>query len=126
MMKSLKAWLKQRFSGADTTPPPSLQKTGSYRQRLVETNKHSAPAETPVQAPPAGEEKHYAPARIESLGPGKNVYVRNPYVREELGTHESLKIVDESLVDGEEPDGIDPYNTGRFDKSRKWDQRFRK
>lgn len=59
-------------------------------------------------------------------GPGKNVLVRNRFVREDTGTHEKLKILDESLVDAQEEAGIDPYNTGRFDRAKHWDTRFRK
>lgn len=63
---------------------------------------------------------------VESLGPGKNVFVRNRFVREETGTHETLKIIDDSVVDSGEETGLDPYNTGQFDRSKKWEQRFRK
>ena len=125
MIGNLRTWFKQRFAGAESSPPPSLMNTGSYRQRLIAKDRPSPPAEPSIESQPDPDELP-AHGTIESLGPGKNVYVQNPYVREELGTHESLKIVDKSLVDGEEPAGIDPYNTGRFDKSRKWDQRFRK
>ena len=59
-------------------------------------------------------------------GPGKNVFVRNRFVREDTGTHETLKILDDSLLEAEEEAGIDPYNTGRFDRSKSWDVRFRK
>lgn len=62
---------------------------------------------------------------IEEAGPGKNVLIRNKYVREETGTYETLKIVDDSLVDSGEETGIDPYNTGDFDRSKNWDKRFR-
>lgn len=62
---------------------------------------------------------------IEERGPGKNVLVRKRFVREEAGTHETLKIVDETAVDTGEEAGIDPYNTGSFDRSRNWDKRFR-
>ena len=66
-------------------------------------------------------------SRIESLGPGKNVLIRNKYVREDTGTHETLKIIDEdTLLDTGEETGIDPYNTGGFDRSKNWDTRFRK
>ena len=125
MIETLKAWLKERFSGAETTPPPSLQSTGSYRQRLAVADKPSTQTEAQDRTQSVDVDPH-AHGTIESLGPGKNVYVQSPHVREDLGTHESLKIVDESLLEGEEPAGIDPYNTGRFDKSRKWDRRFRK
>ena len=63
---------------------------------------------------------------IESLGPGKNVLVKNRYVREDTGTHETLKILDESLQEAAEEDGIDPYNTGAFDRSKNWGTRSRK
>jgi len=56
----------------------------------------------------------------------KKDLVRNKYQREETGTHETLKIVDDSIVDSGEETGIDPYNTGNFDRSRNWDKRFRK
>ena len=125
MIKSIKTWLKSRFSDADATPPPSLRNTGSYRQRLAVPEKTARQAEAPRSAQTVDVDPHVH-GHIQSLGPGKNVFVRGPLVREDLGTHESLKIVDDSLVDGEEPGGIDPYNTGRFDKSRKWDNRFRK
>lgn len=125
MIENLKAWFKQKFTAAEPTPPPSLMNTGSYRQKLVAKDRPASPVEAEIE-PSAGADEPPVHGSIESLGPGKNVYVQNPYVREELGTHDSLKIVDESLVDNEEPAGMDPYNTGRFDKSRKWDQRFRK
>ena len=63
--------------------------------------------------------------QIESLGPGKNVLIRNRFQREDTGTHETLKILDDSLIDSGEEAGIDPYNTGEFDRSRNWDKRLR-
>jgi len=59
--------------------------------------------------------------KIVDGGPGKNVLIRNKYVREDSGTHETLKIVDDSILDSDDEFGIDPYNTGRFDRSRSWD-----
>lgn len=59
--------------------------------------------------------------KIVDGGPGKNVLMRNKYLREESGTHDTLKIVDDSLQQSTDEDGIDPYNTGRFDRSRSWD-----
>lgn len=63
--------------------------------------------------------------RIEDQGPGKSVLMRKKYVREDTGTYETLKIIDESVDDDPEIDGIDPYNSGQFDRSRHWDRRFR-
>ena len=64
--------------------------------------------------------------RIVDGGPGKNVLIRNKYVREDSGTHDTLKIIDESLLKDEEEYGIDPYNTGRFDRSQSWNLRTKK
>ena len=64
--------------------------------------------------------------RIDDGGPGKNVLIRNKYVREDTGTHDTLKIIDDSLLEDEEEYGADPYNTGRFDRSKSWNLRTRK
>ena len=59
--------------------------------------------------------------KIIDAGPGKNVLIRNQYVREDTGTHETLKIVGDNLLDNDDEVGIDPYNTGRFDRSKSWE-----
>ncbi len=64
--------------------------------------------------------------KISSDDAGINALVRNKYQREDSGTHETLKIIDDSIVDSGEETGIDPYNTGNFDRSRNWDKRFRR
>ncbi len=69
----------------------------------------------------AGEFAGEVEGKIVDGGPGKNVLMRNKYLREESGTHDTLKIVDDSLQQSTDEDGIDPYNTGRFDRSRSWD-----
>ena len=63
--------------------------------------------------------------RIADGGPGKNVLVRK-MVREDTGTHDTLKILDQSVLESEDEFGIDPYNTGRFDRAKSWETRFRK
>jgi hypothetical protein len=50
----------------------------------------------------------------------QNAPSRNKFVREDTGTHETLKILDDSLLEQEEEAGADPYNTGRFDRSKSW------
>ena len=79
----------------------------------------------PLAPAPEVDVDPHVPGRIENQGPGKNVFVPSPYVREDLGTHDSLKILDPSLVEDDQEDGIDPYNTGVFERPSKWDQRFR-
>lgn len=120
-METLKNWFKDRFP-APKPAPQELRKTGRIPVARVRP-----PAKAAATA--GAEVVNIEPdleGRIESLGPGKNVLIRNRLVREETGTHDTLKIVDDSIIDTGEETGIDPYNTGGFDRSRKWDQRFRK
>jgi hypothetical protein len=105
-------------SSADRPPP---RPSASYRQSKVEANNQGAKSE--IDAIDLDPHLH---GKIESIGPGKNVFVRSQYVREDTGTHETLKIIDESLLQPENEDGFDPYNTGRFDRSKHWNTRTRK
>lgn len=121
MMETIKNWLKDRFS-ANEPPPQNLGKTSYVRV----AHKRPRPAIAAGNGPEVVEVDPELHGRIESIGPGKNVLVRNRIVREDSGTHETLKIVDDSMIDTGEEAGIDPYNTGGFDRSKNWDQRFRK
>ena len=81
-----------------------------------------------IRAPEFGRQPEFvnldakASGRIENRGPDKNVLVRSQYIREDSGTHETLKILSDSIPSVPEDDGMDPYNTGRFDVSRHWDR----
>jgi hypothetical protein len=65
-------------------------------------------------------------AKLADGGPGKNVLIRSKFVREDSGTHDTLKILDPSVLEPDESIGIDPYNTGRFDRGKSWEFRSRK
>lgn len=121
MIETIKNWLKDRFS-SKTATSQDPRKTSYVQVTRARPPKKTTPEDNPdvVEVDP---ELH---GQIESLGPGKNVLIRNRLVREETGTHETLKILDDSMVDSGEEPGLDPYNTGGFDRSKKWDQRFRK
>ena len=121
MMEKIKSWIRERILG-DVPHPSSARKT-----TIVKPTGHRArPDQEPTEQRDVVEIDPQVHGTIESNGPGKNVLIRNRFVREETGTHETLKILDDSMIEtGEEP-GIDPYNTGGFDRSKKWDQRFRK
>jgi len=121
MMERLKSWLKERFSANDVSPQKELGKTGSFGPAASKS-----PKKVPRPSPEYVEVDSSLHSKVENQGPGKNVLIQNPYIREETGTHETLKILDDSIVDTGEETGIDPYNTGGFDRSKKWDQRFRK
>ena len=121
MMEAIKNWLKSRF------PAREGAKTDLRATNRVPV-KHLRPSPKPAMenGPDIVEVDPELHGRIESLGPGKNVLIRNRFVREDSGTHETLKILDDSVLDSGEETGLDPYNTGRFDRSKNWDQRFRK
>ena len=121
MMQKLKNWLKDRFSDADLPEQQDLQSTGAHKSSQPRPG-----PKVPRQTPEFVDVDSSLHSEVESRGPGKNVLIRNKFLREDTGTHETLKILDDSLVDSGEEPGIDPYNTGGFDRSKKWDQRFRK
>ena len=89
---------------------------------------HKSPRPKPSPRPSShsAEPEESLPGRIESMGPGKNVLVPSNFVREDTGTHETLKILDDSTDASHDEGGFDPYNTGGFDRSRNWDKRFGK
>jgi len=119
MMEKLKNWLKTRISPKSEPVPPSFRRTEFFQTR---------PKSNPMPKPDTADVEFDTnlSGRIEDAGPGKNVLIRNKYVREDTGTHETLKILDDSMVDSGEETGIDPYNTGGFDRSKNWNNRFRK
>ena len=120
-------WIKKLFGHEEEahTPEPMdmFRKTGSYRSLKPTV---TAPQKPKPTEPESLEVSSHVEGQIEDGGPGKNVLVRKRFVREDTGTHETLTILDDSLVETESDGGIDPYNTGQFDRSKKWDTRFRK
>ena len=128
-MKRFTNWLTSKISPKKASSDPKLNRTGAH---LARTGGHTAPrVARPKQAVPRSQPEYvdldpHVEGRIEDNGPGKNVLIRNKYVREDTGTHETLKILDDSMIDTEEEEeGIDPYNTGQFDRSKNWDKRLK-
>lgn len=97
--------------------PPSERPTSAARPAPRREAEGRRPASVRLNATVNG--------RIADGGPGKNVLIRK-MVREDTGTHDTLKILDQSALEPEEEYGIDPYNTGRFDRAKSWETRFRK
>ena len=122
MFERLKNWLKDRLADEESTLAQDLGMTGTHAAPTQPRPQQKVPRPNP-EFVDADEDLS---AEIESNGPGKNVLIRNKYVREDTGTHETLKILDDSLVDSGEETGLDPYNTGGFDRSKNWDRRFGK
>ena len=126
-MKRFIRWLENKLSNGEPAPQAMLQpprarirpaKTGKALQTIISSSQ-SATATTGCSTKPGGDNNELKPGN-------KPPVVRHRYVREDTGTHETLKILDDSIFESEEPGGIDPYNTGRFDRSKSWDHLSRK
>jgi hypothetical protein len=104
-------WLKNTIGMEEPEPEPRFQPPRVRPKPPL--RKKPAPEVVDFSADPLG--------RVEDGGPGKNVLVRNKYVREDTGTDDTLKIVDDTLAEQDDGFGADPYNTGRFDRSKSWD-----
>ena len=112
-------WLKEKL-GLESSEPdePLWPNSVGVRPRSRPRPKPDHPEKRPPESPDFSAD---VGGRIVDGGPGKNVLIRNKYVREDTGTHETLKIVDDSILESDEAAGDDPYNTGRFDRSKSWD-----
>jgi len=128
MINHFTKWITSKIPFGKEPERPSLVQAAQLRQ----TASHNIQPKrsTPKQAVPRRQPEYvdldpHIEGRIQDNGPGKNVLIRNKYVREDTGTHETLKIIDDSVIDTEEAEGIDPYNTGRFDRSKHWDKRLK-
>ena len=120
MMNRFLTWLGSKLFLKKAASESALRQTTSRAKRPT------APANPMASATPLVGFNSELGGRIEDGGPGKNVLIRNKYVREDTGTHDTLKILDDSVFEDEKEIGADPYNTGRFDRSKSWNLRNRK
>ena len=128
-MKRFLNWLADKISPERASP-----KVARYRPTDTPSqSKKPAPSKATKPKQQANPDYVEFDGSIEgednSAGPRKNAVRRSKFVRENAGTHDTLSIVDESggaHSDNHDEEGIDPYNTGRFDRSKNWDKRFRK
>lgn len=125
------SFLKNLFSRDSDTkksePMDILRKTGSFQAGGTPVRPGIKPAikPQPVKEKPRTFNPDEA-SEIVDGGPGKNILNRKRFVREDTGTHETLTILDDSLIESDDKGGIDPYNTGQFDRSKTWEKHFNK
>ncbi len=125
-MKRFINWLTSKISPRKASQESTQGRSGGHSHM---TGGHTIPrSKKPKQAVPKRQPEfvdidEHVDGHIEDGGPGKNVLIRNKFVREDTGTHETLKILDDSMLEDNEEAGIDPYNTGQFDRSKNWDRR---
>lgn len=121
MIRRLINWLKGGTA-------PEIDSPSQQRRRVsAHAALHARATPSPAREPRTdiGNLRSEFDGRIENIGPGKNVLVRERHVSDDTGTQEMLKLLDDSPLDSDEPVGIDPYNSGEFDRSRHWNTRFR-
>ena len=108
-------WLKINPGMGNSEPEEPPRRPGTHAQ----TRPHPPPA-TPVLTNPAPVDfAADVSGKIIDGGPGKNILIRNKYVGEDKGTHDTLAILDDSiLANNEGKTGADPYNTCRFDRPK--------
>lgn len=120
-MKRFFQWL---FGGRSATRTDSRDAATPVPAARPVSHRRPAPKQAvPSRQPDVVDIEPHLGGRIENVGPGKNVLIRNKYVREDTGTHDTLKILDDSVIESDEQEGIDPYNTGQFDRSKQWEKR---
>jgi len=123
-MKRFLNWLANKVSPAKISSRVNLSQTGTH---LRQTGAQSRPKPAlPERQPETIDLDPNFKASITGSGTGKNVLIRNKYIREDTGTHETLTILNDSLVGSDEEAGLDPYNSGEYDRAKNWDKRFSK
>jgi hypothetical protein len=121
MIRRLINWLKGG-SADDSDVPAQRRRRVSAHAAL---HARATPSPKPTLRNDIGDLQTEFEGRIENVGPGKNVLVHDSYLSDDTGTREMLKLLDDAPLDPDEPVGIDPYNSGEFDRSRHWNTRFR-
>jgi hypothetical protein len=121
-MKRFLNWLADKIAPQKASPKPRLNQTGQFPARKKVSVKQAIPKSQPEYV----DFDATVDGKIDDAGPGKNILRRSKFIREDTGTHETLSILDDSAAAAPDPEeGIDPYNTGQFDRSKNWDNRFR-
>jgi len=128
-MKRFFNWLADKISPEKASPKVTRYHSTSEARRRGKPAAVNAAKPKKSADPDFVEFDASVDGKIDSAGPGKNVLRRHNLTGEDADSQESLSIVGESEEQQNSDDnegGIDPYNTGKFDRSKNWDKRFRK
>ena len=122
---------KKLFQGSDeptqASPTQDLRQSGANRLPTVrrsdrrKSDRRDQPEQTVRQAPRQVQVEPKVAGRVDSRGP-MNVLVQNKYQQDTEATN-TLRILDDSMLDSNDEAGNDPYNSGSFDRSKNWEKR---
>ncbi len=130
MIEVIKKWFQGRDEPIQTLPTQDLRQSGANRLPSVrrgdrrDSDRRDRPDQTVQPAPRKVQLEPNVAGRVDSRGP-VNVLVQNKYQQDDEGTN-TLRILDESMLDSIDEAGNDPYNSGSFDRSKNWEKRYRK
>ncbi len=130
MIELIKNWLQGRTTPAQALPTQDLRQSGANRlpsvrrtdRRKTDRRDRLDPTERPK--PRQVKLEPTVAGRVDSDAP-VNVLVRNKYQQDDSATN-TLRILDDSMLDSNDEAGNDPYNSGSFDRSKNWEKRYRK
>ncbi len=130
MIELIKNWFQRRAAPTQAMPTQNLRETGANRLPTVrrddrrKSDRRDQSEQSELPGPRQVQLEPTVAGSIDSNGP-VNVLVRNKYQQDDDGTN-TLRILDESMLDPNDEAGNDPYNSGSFDRSRNWEKRYRK
>ena len=127
MIELIKNWLQGRTKPTQALPTQDLRQSGANRLPSVRrTDRRKTDRLDPAERPEPRQVKlePTVAGRVKSDGP-VNVLVRNKYQQDDSATN-TLRILDDSMLEPNDEAGNDPYNSGSFDRSRNWEKRYRK
>lgn len=122
MFKRWINWLKGDAASDPVRPPQQRRRSSAHAAlRALSTPTSAASRRSEVRDIGSRFE-----GSIKNADPGKKTLISDFETIDDTGARETLKLFDSSPLDPNEPVGIDPYNSGQFDRSRNWNSRFRK
>lgn len=129
MIRFIKKWFKGRDEPRQALPTQDIRQSGANRLPTVrrgdrrKNDRRDQSEQTVRQAPRQVQVEPNVAGRVDDRGP-VNVLVQNKYQKDDEGTN-TLRILDESMLDSMNEAGNDPYNSGSFDRSKNWEKQKR-
>ena len=129
MIEVFKKLFRSSDEPTQTLPTQDLRQSGANRLPTVrrddrrKSDRRDQPEQTVRPARRQVQVEPNVAGKVDSRGP-VNVLVQNKYQQDTEATN-TLRILDESMLESNDEAGNDPYNSGSFDRSKNWEKRKR-